>query len=428
MDDLGDCDRAGATSAPSDDRPAGELRRAKLPHDAKGRAAKRTEDAAPLETSVGQITSSVTTITLIIQIEGFFNTGLVYGLLPISKVELTPKNKRKKTRVRASEVVKDAEEGSIVSVRYLREVRGLRRSAQSPAFLNSITIDVFIEGRIVSVKLSCDLVQLCGATSRGQGAHAVEYLLAMIAQIQKLVAWKNANKESADVAFDRVARDAQKWFGDGADKSSLPASGPAIAYSPEQPASVASNSPPWGAAATDLVPKTWAEWSSIKMLSREPDAQLLYEFLSCRYEQLASFEVFVQDLDWFRKLSFVADSELAIMQVGQTPAVDVSMLNRKFVLGRRIDLFDFKCYIHQRKDCKFFAHYDAACEKFLIVECKGTVPFGNFHRRSDTYFHTFMVYPSGVITQSGLGDDEMEQVSRDFIAVTSDYLQVSASS
>lgn len=358
-----------------------------------------------------EIKTSVTTITLIVEIEGFFNTGFVFGLLPVSKVQLALKNKRKKMRVRASEVVKDAEEGAIVSVRSMRDVRGLRRSSQSPAFQNSITIDVFIDGRIVSVKLSCDLVQLCGATSREQGEHAVEYLLAAIAQIQKLVAWKNDNVSQAEAVFRRVLADAREWFHTGEEDDGNTTGGECGPSS----ASIA-DSP-------DLARKTWAEWSSLRMLKREPDAQLLYEFLSCRFEQLDSLGLFVSDLDWFRKLNFVADSDLAIKAVDGVKAVKISMLNRKYDLGRRLDLFDLKCYIHQLES-PFYAHYDSACEKFLIVERRGTVPLtGNFHRRRENYFHTFMVYRSGVVTQSGVGDEDMDDVSRDFIAMISGYLR-----
>jgi len=361
---------------------------------------------------LGVIKVSVTTITLIAQIKGVFNTSMVYGLLPISHAELTVKNKRKKMRVRASEVIKkDTEEGSIVSMRYGREVRGIRRDPKRAAFQNSITIDIFIGGGTVSVKLSRDKIQLCGATSDEQGHRAVEYLLSTIAKIQELITWKNANGTQTDFVYNRVIHDAWEWFHKGEPEKGCGPSTQAeglttelVVLSPEQ-------------LAPELVHKSWDEWSTIKMLSREIDAQLLYEFLSCRYEQYASFEVFMTDLGWFRKLTTITDDQLSVVSLAR------SMLNWKYNLGHLINLFDLKCYFHQLEGCNFFAHYDPAVEKFLIVERKGTVPYTiDYHRRKEMYFHTLMIYQSGIVTQSGLGNDEMQEAFYDFLKIIAGYL------
>jgi hypothetical protein len=418
-DDAGDAARLGATSGAGLSGTAIAALDAPLPcagPSGTAAAAETQAEPAPLN-----IESAITTITLIIQIEGWLNTAAVCGILPISKVETTMRTKRKKKKVRASEVVKNAEQGAIVSVRSVNSVRGIIRSDKNSAFQNSITVDLFFDGSIVSVKLSRDKVQLCGATSDEQGRRAVQYLLDLISAIQSLLNWQRQHPGEAAAVHEQLARDAKGWFealrtddlsgesdekrgsgGEEADADSDAGTG-AAERGPRQVAGA-------------LERKSWADWSSIAMLGRAPGAQLLYEFLGCRYEQFKNLATFLADLEWFRGLRLLCDEKLLVTSVFR------SMLNMRYDLKHSINLHNLKCFIYSLSEKRFFAHYDAACEKFLIAESEGSVPQGRYHRRKNSYFHTFMIYRSGVVTQSGLGDAEMVETAQAFMELIADYL------
>jgi len=408
------------------------------------------------EEPANEIRPAITTMTLIIEPEGTLDAKAIFGVLPISKAEVST-SKRRRRKLRASEVVINAEEGAIVSVRWEYSVRGIRRykkSSKKKAFRHSVTIDVFFGGNVVSLKLPDGKIQLCGATSGQQGEDSVRYVFDLIRKIQELLDWQAANSREAGDVYRQLAADARSWY-----PSAEGGTGPSTAPGPRPstvsgariaPSELTELATPEGSARSDdselsgelselaegpgdaegerdavagagppgsprFRPKSWAEWSSAAMLKREAGAELLYDFLLCRREELTPYETFVLNLDWFRGLRRIYEGPLTVKRTS------CSMLNIHYPLGQEIDLHNLKCFIHNIEGTSFFAHYDQACEKFLNIEVRDTVPPGRFHRRSANYFHTFMVYRSGVVTQSGLGDERMGQMTREFVEMISDF-------
>lgn len=117
-----------------------------------------------------------TTLTSVTLLQGEVENWNLYYLFPITYFRLKKSFYKKAPTCNT--------EGAILSVRYMHSNRGFPKDS---CFKNSIILDISMGNKNVSVKLSDKKIQLCGATSEEMSIKASKILVNYILKIQELL-------------------------------------------------------------------------------------------------------------------------------------------------------------------------------------------------------------------------------------------------
>jgi hypothetical protein len=112
---------------------------------------------------------------------------------------------------------------------------------------------------------------------------------------------------------------------------------------------------------------------------------------------------FIYHEDMCRKLDFIPYIHTIIDQPLALKQVDEAMVNYNYSLGFEVDRQMLNMYIDQQYG--FISRYDNALSTCVTIELPYNPPAGTLIKRRKTKIphHTFLVYKSGSITQSGPG-------------------------
>ena len=132
----------------------------------------------------------ITTITMICELIGQINLSNVFHLAPITKIVNFTHSGAAKCKLPYGAPV-----GSIISMRYDNMVRGIMTSQKN--FKNSITLTISTSTKNISIKLSDNTIHLCGASNKNNANEAIELILEHIYSINdNIIRFKNdANKD-----------------------------------------------------------------------------------------------------------------------------------------------------------------------------------------------------------------------------------------
>jgi hypothetical protein len=119
----------------------------------------------------------ITTMTVIIHLSCNVYIEKLFYLLPVS----------------SNEVIKD---GKIISLKYKGERRGLcYRTKKSNTFRNSITANLVMDKKIISVKIfSKNKIQMCGLTSEEMAYQSTRKIIEIVTHIQNMLDRIKTNK------------------------------------------------------------------------------------------------------------------------------------------------------------------------------------------------------------------------------------------
>ncbi len=121
----------------------------------------------------------ITTCTIVHIIQGTIDIVSAFHLLPITKMNLTHHRDVIKCKLPLCET-----KGAILSMRHISMIRGIIRNTNPHFFKNSITLDISTAIKNISLKLSPNTIQLCGASSRENGIEAATYIVDYLKQIK----------------------------------------------------------------------------------------------------------------------------------------------------------------------------------------------------------------------------------------------------
>ena len=139
-----------------------------------------------------------TTITMIMALTNGVNTEAAFHLLPITRIAIQQTRESSKCKLPHCEIP-----GSILSMRYRGNVRGVIRSKSAP-FKNAVTIDISTIRKNISLKLSSFSIQMCGASSRADGVEAATHILAHLRSIQLVLNKMQNNLPAALMTIEWV--------------------------------------------------------------------------------------------------------------------------------------------------------------------------------------------------------------------------------
>jgi hypothetical protein len=335
----------------------------------------------------------VTTMTLVIPLIGSVDLNSAFGLFKVTRVNLPqPKRQTQKYKIPYC-----ADPGSIVSLRYKGCTRGIIRSITSDHFKHSITIDIATKEKNVSVKLSSTGMQMCGATSVTQGEEAANYIIDQLTYIQDRLDYIDQHPELAMMAIE--------WLKDNTRGE--------ITYRIMAESTESTESNELNESTEDLgavpdrkpipMPKIEAD-ATIKIpeeIPEEIDGELI-RFLLQKCQDFIFHSDFCAEVDWITSIKTVITRPLGITRIQK------AMVNYNYDLGFSINRIELARQINGLNG--FFARYSNSAEHNVTIELPYVVPeeHKNLRRKNKKPCHTFLIYKSGLVTQSGPGEELMK--------------------
>ena len=332
---------------------------------------------------------AITTITLIMSLTNGVNTEAAFHLLPITRITITQTRESSKCKLPHCKIP-----GSILSMRYRGNTRGVIRSKSDP-FKNAVTVDISTKRKNISLKLSSFSIQMCGASSREDGIEAATHVLDHLKRIQYLL---NRIQTNIEGTFEII-----KWIktntrGDPAEK------------------------PNWEVHPfTDVTLRIYrpiSDYSIVKPQIPIPDHfdKEITTFL------LSLCDDFLYHGDMCHKLDFIHNIKTIIDEPLDLKHVDEAMVNYNYSLGFEVNRANLNQYIDGING--FISRYNNALATCVTIELPYEPPSGTLikRRKNKIPHHTFLVYRSGSITQSGPGGKLMRDAYYLFMETISQLL------
>jgi hypothetical protein len=315
----------------------------------------------------------VTTMTLVLYLEGNISIEEAFGLFKVTRIDLpTPKRVAQKFKIPHV-----APPGAVLSLRFRECIRGIIRSTSPTHFKNSITIDLSTKLKNVSIKLSKSKIQMCGASSVEQGIEGANYIIEHLLEIQDNLDYINSSdpstSEIVNYTFNYV-----KSITKGRHILRKPYSGEELSNQ------------------LILDNKIKKDFS----LDDEIINKRLAKFLLSKIDEFEYYSMFVKEMEWIRSLKEVTTRPLKVKEVYKV------MVNYNYDLGFTVNRFELARRMNGLNG--FFARYTNSVEHNVTVELPYEVTGRKKIRKKNKIpCHTFLIYMSGLVTQSGPGEELM---------------------
>ena len=315
-----------------------------------------------------------TTMTTVITLNGNVNLKETFTFLPITKVELP----NRKKPLKKFKIPHHKTPGSILSMRYSGYTRGIVTSKKW--FKNSITIDMSVKDKNLSLKLSNGKIQMCGALSEEQSLEGANLLIDNIKDVQRSIRYIKQNQDKYDKIIEYIDNNFKGNMID-LDDSNTTDDDDEIRYSL-------------------IIPNDLKTMISI-------DKEISH-FLISFINEFICFNDYINICKWINEIENLCSENLSIDSIKKV------MVNYNYSLGFKIDRFNLADKISHLNG--FTSRYVNTAEYNVTI----TLPLDknvktNENKKQKIKYHTFMVYQSGLVTQSGPGDKAMEDAYNLFI-------------
>ena len=329
----------------------------------------------------------VTTMTIIMPLQGEVNLDKVFPLLEITRIEL----KQNRRQTKKYKIPFCGIPGAILSARFKGTIRGIIKSTQTRCFLNAITIDISTEEKNVNIKLSKSKIQMCGATSVGLARKAASYIIDKLYTIQDEIDYINANSVEADRVCD--------WLKSVSKGEPIVSSDDEV----EEESEGESESEIDESEACQITKDKYHYLVTIKKIEEIPDGidKRIAQFLIKLSSDFLRYEDYCCQLNWIRTLNKVIEKPLEVIDIIKV------MVNFNYDLGFYLSRLALAEKINGVNG--FTARYENTIDHSVTIELPYDVPEGmKITRRKDRVpCHTFLVYRSGLVTQSGPNEELM---------------------
>ncbi len=135
----------------------------------------------------------VTTMTIVVILKGETNIQNVFPLLPITKLEISQKLKKKK-KIKIPWPGKEYA-GNIFSSKHKLFTRGIIKSDSKKSFRNAVGIEICTSKKHISAKLVKDKIHMCGVTSEELAIETAKRIINHLKDIQKELDYIQKNKD-----------------------------------------------------------------------------------------------------------------------------------------------------------------------------------------------------------------------------------------
>lgn len=315
---------------------------------------------------------NITTMTLVVSLTNGVNTEAAFQLLPITRIEMQQTREFTKCKLPHCSVP-----GSILSMRCRNNTRGIIHS-KSDSFKNAVTIDISTAKKNISLKLSSFSIQMCGASSRTDGVEAATHVINHLQHIQRIL-----NKI----------------------QSNIPGTLEAIEWIKGITRGEPSEKPNWDEIQCEnmklRVFRPQQDFTIIKPMTEIPsnlDSDIVIFLLSL-------CDDFIYHGDMCHKLDYIPNIRNIIDEPLELKHVSEAMVNYNYSLGFEVDRTRLNQFIDGKYG--FISRYNNALATSVTIELPYTPVEGTAikRRKNKIPHHTFLVYRSGSVTQSGPGGE-----------------------
>lgn len=305
----------------------------------------------------------VTTMTVVMPMRGVINLDMIFPLLEITRLDLPiPKRQTQKYKIPYCGIP-----GAILSVRHKGYTRGIIKSQSTKYFKNSITIDMATSEKNVNLKLSRNKIHMCGARSVGLAQEASDLIIRKIYDIQDNLDYMNShpNETQAVITWLKAAT-----------------RGSVVAYQQHY------------IKIPDQIPETVDYRVALFLIKQAPDFMM--------------YDDYCTQLDWVTTLTAVIMKPLEIVEIQKV------MVNYNYDLGFDINRWALAQRINGFNG--FISRYNNTVDHSVTIELPYELGpnMKNPRRKNKVPCHIFIVYKSGLVTQSGPNEELMRDAYNQF--------------
>lgn len=396
----------------------------------------------------------ITTMTLIFNLDCVIDLRTAFLLTPITKIE----NNETKTKYRTRYKIPHYKEGSILSMRYRGFTRGILKTLTKRYFKNSVTVDLSLKEKNVNVKMCASKFHMCGAKTMDQGYEGANIMLKNLEYISNIIKRMNENPEIKQKTLNTILSKIKK-----SGKLVWKMNPQNVEKDCEIPNSI------FMKISNDIVSKMenleknphvieilvdeyyqkFLHSDSENMISDGQDLSLvqrkresLHKWLSESLTLFESIEIeplqtdeknsidmeyytmILQDIDdktaydqMTLRIDIIRDIESVFTGNLSINGVNKAMVNFNYSLGCKIDRHMLKKLINEYDG--FYAQFDNSIVHYVTIKCPYESPDVK-KKKNKVKCHSFLVYKSGLVTQSGPNEDLMKEVYQKFMNIFSE--------
>lgn len=319
-----------------------------------------------------------TTITSVVKINGDVDPAVAFQLIPITRVEI--KQKRNATKCKLPHL-KD-QVGAVLSARYRKHTRGVVKNKKNP-FKNSVTIDMCLKDKNVGLKLSKNTIHICGCKKKEHSEETTNLIFGHLKSIQAMLDGLHKTETSLCQTMDFV-----KQFTKGNNTQR-----------------VSSRTILGRNATVEVFTRTPEQEINKDIPCSIPegmDKDVVLFLLSFRDEFLYHSD-YCTKLHYISKIRHVYKEDLGMVNYSE------AMVNYNYSLGYKINRQSLEECISRKNG--FYSRHNNELSNSVTIELP-YIPSDDYikKKKNRVPHHSFLVYKSGSVTQSGPNTKEMENV------------------
>lgn len=304
-----------------------------------------------------------TTMTLIISIQGEIDRDVAFSLFPITMSNTIWKSGQK--------LPHPGKPGIIISARYKGCIRGIVKTKtrtskkEKKCFKHSITTDMSIVEKTVNMKISSNNIHLCGATCIEHGREAVEYLISIVKKIQEDIDYMHSHSEIRQDVVTFIQEYGHRVFGNDI---------------------------------TNEERKQTLLGLYLEQMTYTESHMRLFDLYTRSIHEFTTYDDYIKELTWIQNVKHIYTGDLKI------ETIYTAMIKYNFDLGFNVNRQKLAVLINGIHG--FRSRYDNSSEHYVSIRKPYTEGEDIFQQRKKNKIpgHKFSVYESGIVTQSGRGD------------------------
>lgn len=306
----------------------------------------------------------ITTMTMIFLLETHINIKDAFYLLPIEKVNFQSNKKQAKIKLPL------CNRGSILSMKYPDVTRGIIRNTKF--FKNAVSIVISTTIKNINVKLIPNKLQLCGATSLENGIEAASLILNHLHQIKKYIEYLRANQNE----FQNMLQ----WIYNHMKGTNIVKSfSKLVKYDNGYVLNIINEMDDFTIINPTIIPHEFHPDAMQYMISLASDQNYFNDYYN-KIRNLLNFNILYETED------------IKIINMYE------AMVNYNYNLGYKINRDKLHLLIDGVNG--FSSNYDNALVNNVTIELQYECNF-MIKKNTKVPHHTFLVYHSGAVTQSG---------------------------
>lgn len=338
----------------------------------------------------------ISTMTLVIYLQGSVDLIKTFKYLPISNLYKLSQSQEPKRKIKKRILPHSSIPGDILSLRFDGKIRGF----PGKWFKNAIALDVSIKSKNVSLKLSRSTIQMCGAKTLEDGVEVANYIITHLKFLENMLGRFRQEPEKTSNTL--------KWIEETTRGENILRD------------------------VKDIFPSSEVSEVELHVISKISDFKVQLPTIDTYNDQididmkdffLRYLHEFTYHSDYcnylqeIRKIKTIITSDLMIDDIRK------AMVNYHYSLGKEVDRYNLATFLNGYNI--FFARFDNALQPHATIEVPYEYPEDSrFIRRKGKAHHTFLVYRSGRITQIGPGGELMKEVYNIFIQAMMEFFSI----